>query len=439
MKTPALLKSSLARGTSVFFLAVSPCTASELAHASDRLEPFVLPLQPAPSHLDATLGCAADHPAAAARLKDPATGGGVFVPYRSSRTVDYLSPSWPNEVASTWGFFDEKTTGEPPGTYRIVVIDVKTVNGVPHYHYFGNATSSDPTHLLPRENWSATKVLAAALAFHRMRLESAGRIGGDSTRSPGVRMVDDMDELNRLSSNELGGLYKALAGRQMSTHMITHWLLRPNETFGGFYGDPTWNTDGSLEISSESSGTTQNFDLRNEGSSDNTLSPLTVAEFMKRLGVGFRDPRLLPRYLDYSQTPSTAGQVQAPGPTLKAQDLKTLLYGNLEDGVGGMMYDGLRELPQNLGGSAHLDDVSHGRWRAFAKAGFGYSSRRLVQEQTLVGYVCIPEFNGGIEFAFFAHLQGKQGERTGDRLQAALGKTFRALYPALYANETDRP
>jgi hypothetical protein len=385
-------------------------------------------MQPKPKNSEPTLGCATNHTEVNRTWKDPVTGRTESKVYRKADDINYFQNGWENRVASSFKHLTPQHTGEDPKNLRMVWIDVRTVNGVPHYHYYSNATDSLPTHVRALEPWSSSKVYGVAMAFHRMRFESGKKLGGTATINGNVSIAADMDVLNDVSSNQLAGFYKALAGRKLSTDMIRNWIRRPNESFGGFYGDSTYATNQTFTFRSPA-GFSQALTLRNDVFTANDLSPLTLAEMIKRLGVGFKDEQLLPKMVNYSANPSEQ-EMRDAEVSLLPEDLRVLFYGTNKNGLGGMMYDGLRDIPHNMGGSAALDAMTGGKWRVFGKGGSGVSDSRGKSEESTGDWVCIPGINGGqgLEFALYAHIDGPNKVA---RLHGAIKKVARSLYPEL--------
>lgn len=387
-------------------------------------------IQPRPTHRERILGCATQHSTIARTWTDPVTQKRESRIYRKSDDVDYLTNGWENRVASSYTYLTPQHTGESPEHLRLVIVDVRTVGGVPYYHYYSNASQEIPTHVRVVEPWSSSKVYGVAMAFHRLRFESDKRIGGNSVINGDTPIDKDMDVLNYVSSNYLAGFYKALAGRKLATAMIKNWVRRPGETFGGFYGDNSFATDQTFTFRAPD-GFSHPFTLRNDEFTSNSLSPLTLAEMIKRLGVGFKDAQLLPKMVDYTADPS-ADIIRRAAVSLTTEDLDTLLYGTYNAGIGGMMYDGLRDMPHNLGGSYTLNELTAGRWRVFGKGGSGYSSSRNKDEESTGNWVCVPGQNGneGLEFAIYAHIDGPNKV---SRLHSAIKKSTQSLFPEHWA------
>ena len=420
------------RGVGVTALAVVAFYGScgQLKPGLQGSKVFAPPLQPKPRNPDTILGCSTNHAAVNRNWRDPVTGRDESKLYRKSEDVNFFKDGWENRVASSYKYLTKEHTGEDPRNLRMVWIDVRTVDGVPYYHYYSNATDSLATHVRTLEPWSSSKVYGVAMAFHRLRFESNKAIGATARINGDTSIAADMDVLNDVSSNLLAGFYKGLAGRKLATDMIRNWVRRPGETFGGFYGDSTFATNQSFTFRSPQ-GASQSFSLRNANPTGNDLSPLTIAEMIKRLGVGFKDEQLLPKMVDYSASPSEEAMRKAEV-SLLPEDLRVLFYGTNKNGLGGMMYDGLRDIPQNLVGSRALDELTGGKWRVFGKGGSGFSNSRQKDEESTGDWVCIPGINGGqgLEFALYAHIDGPNKVA---RLHASIKRVAQALYPELFA------
>lgn len=383
---------------------------------------------PRPADFTPYLACPTKHRMSSRSWLDPVSGEFISKRYASANEINYFRDQWEERAPASWSYLSEAHTGESAENLRIVWIDIRTVEGVPFFHYYGNASRGISTHLNPVEPWSSSKVYGVAMAFHRLRYESGGQIGGTASIDGKISIGHDLDYLNDVSSNKRGGFYKALAGRKLATDMIRNWIRRPNETFGGFYGDSTFSVDQEFEFRSPE-GVSQSFFLRNDVFTPNSLSPLTLAEMIKRLGVGFKDPDSLPKMVDYSANPAESELRQAL-PSLLPEDLQTLFYGSNSGGVGGMMFDGLRDIPNNIGGADFLNWKTEGRWRVFGKGGSGYSASRLKSEESTGDWVCLPGVAGeGLEFALYAHIDGPNKLA---RLHAVIGRVARALYPELF-------
>jgi len=363
---------------------------------------------------------------------------GVNREYKDSSAIDYVSPGWENRIAKDDSFFNEEVTKEPEnrnGTaYSVVLIDIRKVNGKPHYYYYGNGNAVRPT-----ENWSSTKMIGVGMALHRLRFESDGKIGGDAT-FPGGSVRDDMDDVNDRSSNVFGGWYKAVAGPSRANQLLSKWLGRTGESIGGFYGVSSWLVAYyDVLFTSASGNLTKRFKIDDRSEGDNSLSMMTQAEFMKRIGVNFQDAETLPKMVDYTR-PLTPEAIRKAPPSWTKADIITMMYGDYPAGKrGGMMFDGLRDLPRSFSKNGdlgepshdHLDRISDGKWYAVAKGGSGCSSSRSKCEEALMAYMCIPGANGGegVEFAIAARLSVPSSQ--GSPL-ARLWKTYQRVIDEAY-------
>ena len=64
---------------------------------------------------------------------------------------------------------------------------------------------------------------------------------------------------------------------------------------------------------------------------------------------------------------------------------------------GGMMWDGLRDWPQNAGGVERLNQLFGHKWRTLGKAGSSYFHKK----ESAIGYLCLPHItqNGITKFS----------------------------------------
>ncbi|MCA2961581.1 MAG: hypothetical protein IOD12_15130 [Silvanigrellales bacterium] len=398
---------------------------------------------PLPSNFQANITCDTGNASAPERVV-----GGKVRRYKSSSEVDFLSSGWEQRIPADFGYFTETMMNELAASggqlHSLVLIDILNVNGKPHYYYYGNKNWD-----VPSETWSSPKMMGVGMALHRLRLESGGKLGGDAT-FPGGSIRDDMDEVNDQSSNVMGGWYKALAGPRMTANMVHHWLGRKNDTFGGFHGVSSWDSTWYDVNFTSPSGHSQGFRIDDRSAGGNALSMLTTAEFMKRVGVNFRDDIVLPRRVDYN-VPHSPNSLREADVSWTQADVQTLMFGNYpEGGRGGMMFDGLRDLPRNfqkdghLGSPRHtqLDALSAGRWHAIAKGGSGCSDSRGKCEEALMAYICVPGVNGkkGFEFALGARLSipASQGSPL-SRLWQTYQRAVDAVHPGVREGSAAAP
>lgn len=325
----------------------------------------------------------------------PLTGGGTAV---------YVPSDGPFDVDGT------ALLGIVPDELDVTVIEIRRVEGRPHYRYLSNGS-----HEVAYQPWSSTKFLAAANAAARLRLASGGAVGLTASVD-GLPLGDLVSSMHTYdgatySSNSLGRYFHDIGGRQRANDMIHGaWLGRPGEeTFGGNYGAPspglpyTFVEEGGADVAIAPDGTS---------GPANRLSTLTQAEALKRLVLHREEP----------------GQAL---PDITWEDLRVLFYGaetsEIYGPFGGMSADKAIYL-QAGHDMDYLERRSHGRWRIFSKLGNG-SEGQFVN----VAYGCFPVLDDrdqpvpgwGRELVIAAHLPAGEGTwRTRDR---TLARAFRAI------------
>ena len=362
---------------------------------------------------------------------------GESIEYFPTSAVDYNDTNWPNMVASSWNKLDFIN----PAAVKIAVIDIRNVEGVPHYHYFSNGTWNSRN-----QNWSSTKFLGQLAALHKIRLVSDGRMGTDSyINDIGVgigsrRFTYHSYRLHHDSWNTAGGLFKQIAGlypvnggEYNPTAFVRGWLSRPAALFNGYYGDSNYDGFYTLRKGSPSSSNSVSFSVPTRGAvarTANLLSPLTLAESWKRIGVNFRDDALMPKgtyganfksyaYFADSGSNNYLGDDSAFWKTaITPEDIADLFYGQNDGSVGGALHDiGIRtRFNAAFGGDQRLDRATNGKWRIFGKTGSGRNDRAYG------AYVCLPEYKGGREFALF--LVSKRGTAAASDAIAKVMDTF---------------
>ncbi|NRA66941.1 MAG: hypothetical protein HRU19_20805 [Pseudobacteriovorax sp.] len=347
---------------------------------------------------------------------------GREITYKSSLEVDYDSNNWPNEVAASWNALSFINSND----VKLAVIDIRNVDGVPHYHYFSNGTWNSQN-----QNWSSTKFLGQLGALHKIRLASNGRMGTDTYINDdriGIgsrRFTYHSYRLHHDSWNTAGGLFKHISGltpinggEYNATSFVRGWLSRPNALFNGYYGYSSYDGLYILRKGSSSSSDTVRLTVPTGGAvarSRNLLSPLTLAESWKRIGVNFRDDALMPKgipginsWTSYAYS-GNSGNAYRPfndsswTTAITPKDVEELFYGSTSSSVGGALHDiGIRtRFTSAFGGHVRLDSATNGKWRIFGKTGSGNNDRAYG------AYFCLPEYKGGREFAVF--LVSKRG------------------------------
>jgi hypothetical protein len=350
------------------------------------------------------------------------------IEYRNSSEINYFAKGWESRIpvaASNFGL-------EDTGRISIAAIDIRNVGGVPHYLYYLNKGGRTQ-----HENWSATKSIAIVSAMNRIRTFSEGKVGAMS-RVRGTNITKDLRELvaevHLQSDNNSATTFKDLGNRAGVTKFFNGWLnLEKPERFDGTHGGAAKVT-GPYVVSSLKSADTVSLPLDPwPPGATNFMSPLALVEALKRVAVNSRDEKLLPRRTLYNNGPLTEEQAANLPSGLTNDDLSVLFYGDeLSSNAPwtGMTYDGygieLYALPA-LGGKGNADQKTNGRWRVFSKTGTGTSYSRGVTEAAYLAHICLPEFDGGHEIAFFMHIALAPGETS----QSARARVTNAIVSKL--------
>jgi hypothetical protein len=364
---------------------------------------------------------------------------GLSLRYRSSREVDYGRTDWPTRAA----FAQQALVGKlpyGPAVVKVVVVDVRNVNGIPHYGYYSNGSWNELG-----QNWSSTKVLAELAAIHKLRLLSNFRVGAE-VAVDGTSWAQLLRELHEHSSNAVGEIFKFLAGRDGqstldATSFVRGWLARPDELFNGGYGGG--RADSYFRIDPQNGQPRFHVGVQHLSTTRNLLTPLAMAEFWKRIGVNRRDDRLMPkganltgqlidtpvrdgqvvRHVDlrgkidsYRHTGSTADpgdNEYAPAgiadmrTTITLNDLYVMMYGRVDSGArndthdNGMVWDaGFRgRFNEPFLSRAEVHRTTGGRGKLIGKTGSNFPSN-----SAFGGHICLPDPadpGRGVEFAFF--------------------------------------
>ncbi|NRA66032.1 MAG: hypothetical protein HRU19_16205 [Pseudobacteriovorax sp.] len=368
-----------------------------------------------------------------------ATFRGKPIQYFNSNEIDYSSPSFFSDknarhmsfagldfsLMGTAGYESNSNTrgavdssGRAVPNVRVVVVDVRMIGGVPHYHYFSNETAYNPM-----ENWSSTKALVMFNAAETIRNASGGRVGlyskirGRARYNSAIRdywVADHVTEVTNTSHNATAVWFKSITGASGSDQFVKNWLTNGDsgQSFGGGHGaspQPLGNVfrNGSNE--------SQTVTISRAGSwsgiSSNTLKTITMAEFWKRLAVNRLD----------DVTWRSAVQ---------DEDLAVLKYGYVNSQSVGGFFKGAAGTSQRgvfvsaFGGKSRLDQISGGRWRLFGKTGSGSSGIRNRNESVFGGYFCLPATSAspkGRLFAWFINAQTPGGDKTTIRRKALTG------------------
>jgi len=328
----------------------------------------------------------------------------------TGQQVLYRPASAPLEVDS------DALVGWVPDELRVALILIRRVDGVPHYRYLSNGRHDEIV-----QPWSSTKFMAVANAAAALRWYSSGEVGltaevkaiplGDL-----VSVIHSYDQ-RTFTSNGLARYFHNIGTRFWANQLIHGaWLQRPEaETFGGDYGDMepalgyvfhdnTGNGDATLIVEPE-----LEFSLPNQ------LSPLTMAEFLKRLVMHREDEAT--RMAD-----------------LHWDDLRVLFYGAEEsiwyagDQPQGMESDTAIYVQQALDPDA-LEAQSQGQWRIFSKLGYGGSRGGELAHNA---YACLPVLDAGgepvpdvgKELVLSVHLSAHDAPSAADQRLATIYRTL---------------
>ncbi len=410
-----------------------------------------------PSNADRSVQCnLAPQPA----LKKKATFRGKSVEYFTSDQISYFNDSWlvKGKPWISWDGFDTSVLGYPgypgadrgfkvdvPANLRIVAVDVKNIDGKMHYHYFSNETANSPM-----ENWSSTKSLVMLQAAHSIRAQTNGSHGLMSTvfgGSPSGEWIGThVNTVARTSHNETANWFKSITGSQGSQNFVRNWI-GGNGTFGGLHSSsiaPLGN-----RIKHDNKGTEKTLPNAMKWASNgqvNTLMPIVMAEFWKRLAVNRLDAVTWLKNANYAGPVLSAEQKKAaffnatPSFGVQDEDLKVLLYGFVNSQQNGGLQLGATqhdEVVNAFGGKNRLDSFTKGKWRLFGKTGSGFSDERGRDEAAFGGFLCIPadptraSLKEGRLIAFFMNIQTKGGTSKYAVRNTALRNLSKALVPEL--------
>jgi hypothetical protein len=413
-------------------------------------------LESPPRNLNRTTGCDLAPLAESARQT---VFRGRTIRYYSSAEINYGSADWwaQGKPWLSYDALDSSVLQYPgfPGTtaafaakapvnLRLVAVDIRNINGTLHYHYFSNETANSPL-----ENWSSTKSLVMLQAAHTIRRETGSSFlsrvysaeqGGSSSGWIG----DHVNEVARTSNNGVAAWFKSITGSQQSQNFVRNWL-GSSGTFGGLHGE---NPRGlGRFVRPNDQGPRQRLsraETWQSNGSSNTLMPIIMAEFWKRLAVNTRDKRTWLKATDYTsrETPvSERGNLYFSDSSnfgVVDEDLRVLLYGYANSNTNGGLLLGATlqdEFVNAFGGKARLDRLSGGNWRLFGKTGSGFSTVRSRNEAAFGGFFCLPadptrrDLPEGRLLAFFINSQAIGGA-SGPR-QTALANLAGVMIPQL--------
>lgn len=323
--------------------------------------------------------------------------GGKRVTFLRNTDVNFTAPGWEARVREGWQDLSAKL---PSDQIYVAAIAIRNLGGGRHgFYYLSNGTWNRAV-----QPWSSTKWFAAAAAMAKMR--QAG-IGSAHSAIDGINFAEMVTTAHTgrpgpttpEKSNYYGTVFLNIAGRDYTNQLVTNWLHRPNESFRGSYSRHG-NLPRGLFVD-RASGRRARVYAGRTGGGRTRLSPLTMAEVMKRLAT-HADPTNAARF-----------------PNLTSEDVAVLLYG--QPGArepGGMLAGTGKYVRKAVGGKAHLDRMTGGRWRIFTKTGSPHAWSG--QAQMLNAWVCLPEHNGGHHFVFSLYAKGHVLKEGKERLMRAV-------------------
>jgi hypothetical protein len=326
----------------------------------------------------------------------------------------------------------------PPGLEMTVINVERDEHGVPHYRYFSTESAVE---MAANETWSSSKFMVAAAAAARIRQESGGSVGFDSTIDGGqygrlhvgellskMHSSYTIDPGNPFSTNRLGAWFLDVAGAQWANELVTEWLDSPLSNLGINYGQRS--SGFSKTFTDDTTGTREWVGNGDEPAGPNkTVTTLSGAEFLKRL-VMHREDRV-------TRMPGFRAPADAE---LFWTDLKTLFYGEPGRRRGGMSNNSHPLLLEAAEGIPAIDTADDD-WRAFSKIGWGTSARRDVSEVTWHGYGCFPTVTGEAsepELFVSLHYSRPSGASIREDLVPAIRWTLRHVLRAVTTGELDQ-
>lgn len=359
------------------------------------------------------------------------------------KTVTFL-PDGPGARSADWTALSPILDPiAPSSALKVTVINIVRVGGKPHFRYLSNGTQNDVV-----QTWSSSKPLAFAAMASQLRAESGGKVGIDgSTRNTngdgGLVPVGDLmsiatvyrERVRPYNSNNLGTWAQNVSGRPHSTKLVTTWLGRAGESFGGGYGEDGSGLTGSFRSPAGAEHATK---LSSAGAGSNMLSTLTFADFYRRI-VLHRELRAQDTAEGRATCDGKMGSLSLPCATWG--DMRTILYGAprsqtryfKDKAVGGMMggMSVLLHRAASAGAPETLDSRYGGKWKIFTKVGWGESGG--IPDTRWHGYGCFPVFDAsgastpkGKEFLIAVALKPMPGLTTA-KADVILQKAVRAV------------
>jgi hypothetical protein len=389
--------------------------------------------QTPPSNQARSVSCALENEGTTARQFR-----GKTISYYDSQAIAYHQDNWWKE-SQPWiskdgldssllkhpgyGGTSPAFVASQPVNVRLVVVDIRKVAGKLVYHYFSNETANSPL-----ENWSSTKGLVMTQAAHTLRFKHGismlSKVSNSQSFTGSSKWIaDHVNDVALTSNNQTAAWFKSITGPQGSQNFVRNWLVGTNDSntaFGGAHGEApaqhgNWFSDNGTGAGKKVSSAGQFNSI-----SANTLMPVLMAEFWKRIAVNSSDPTTWLKAADYAGPVQNAQNratqfFQPQGPfSLTDTDLKVLLYGYVNSTQNGGLQLGATqhgEFVDAFGGQSKLDALTGGKWRFFGKTGSGFSGSRSRNEAAFGGSICIPAdasrsvLKAGRQIAFFVNVQ----------------------------------
>ena len=269
----------------------------------------------------------------------------------------------------------------------VAMILIRRVDSNLYYRYLGNQNSEEAA-----ETWSSSKIFCESASAQRLRGENCTHRSGLDSFTDGKHgptplgdlstVIASYDETAGYTSNSLAAYFGVtLAGKKRLGTLVDSWLnAGQEETLGGHYGEdpPSDLANTSMKFSPDR---TPNWctveEEKAEPYVENHLSPLTAAEWLRRL--------VLHRETSH----------QLPG--VEWDDVKNILYGATNSTLfgptllaGGMTVSTDLFVQSGVPNMTEMQHQSGGAWRLFSKLGAGYSSSRHKGEILTNAYACLP-------------------------------------------------
>lgn len=349
-------------------------------------------------------------------------------------------PATASPRAANWTALSQIVNKRSQGDeFKIALILVRRIAGKPHYYYLSNGTQND---LL--QPWSSSKFMAFAAMASQIRFESDGAVGIDGftldNANGGKVPIGDLvsfattyrERFPPYTSNNVSGWAQNVSGRPHSTSLITDWLGRKGESFGGAFGEDNSQLEGTFF---SKNGEKYETKLSSRGADRSSLSTLTVAEFLKRLVLHREEPSQALPYAQWSDVQT----ILYGAPPEMTKYFKDRIYGGMAGGPSSYIH-----LPAGAWESKRLEQLTGGHWRTFTKIGWGPGPEDKPDNDFVWhGYGCIPSGRpdaqgktGGYEFVVSAALKGDP-QRFDDASDALMSAVLNDVLSELFQGKID--